>query len=252
MKSISIIISFSYDTDEIKIFDNRKWLIALGIITFLLINIFVAYLYCNEKYYLEKGIISISDYMFYYGMFGIILASICIIISTYAPCGDETLPELSKIICSVKDENENYYLTSYIISFKNFSKEYLGLRIFFLVIYSILIYIGVYYSYVVYKILSPIYQICMFRLNLLILTILDFINDLTNDKIEGISITLYIFEILILIFYLIGSIVYLEFIELNFCNLNFYLKKNIKIRAKADTRISLTSINSDNNDDEAN
>ena len=41
--------------------------------------------------------------------------------------------------------------------------------------------------------------------------------------------------------------VYLEFIELNFCNLNFYTKRNIKERSTTETRISLgnTSANSE-------
>ena len=33
--------------------------------------------------------------------------------------------------------------------------------------------------------------------------------------------------------------VYLEFIELNFCDLNFYTKRNIKESSKSEIRISL-------------
>ena len=245
INTISIILSFLYDTDDVKIIDNRNWLIPFEIIISLLLHIFQAFLFCNEKYYLEKRIISITDYMFCYGIFGVITCFICIIISTFVPCGDNTLPEISKLICNYQDENENYYLDSYIIYFKVLAKEYLGLKIFLIIIYITLIYSSTFYCYVIFKKLNPIYHICMYRLNFLILDILVFINDLINDKIEGITITKNILDILILLFYLLGAIVYLEFIELNFCGLNFYLKKNIKERALSDTRISLGSVNSD-------
>ena len=54
-------------------------------------------------------------------------------------------------------------------------------------------------------------------------------------------------EIIIFAINIIGSIVYLEFIELNFCNLNFYTKRNIKERSVSDSEIYLgnDTINSD-------
>ena len=55
IKSISIILSFSYETDDIQIFNERKWLIPLGVIIYLLLSLFSGYLHCNEKYYLEKN-----------------------------------------------------------------------------------------------------------------------------------------------------------------------------------------------------
>ena len=90
----------------------------------------------------------------------------------------------------------------------------------------------------------------MWQLIFLVLEILGFINDLANNKIQGIYITKNILEIIVLIFYLFGSIVYLEFIELNCCNLNYYLKRKIKERAKTDTLISLTTIDNEYNDNE--
>ena len=79
--------------------------------------------------------------------------------------------------------------------------------------------------------LSPIYYVCMRIFDSLILDILVFINDLINSNIQGIYLYINICDILVLIFYAIGSIIYLEFIELNFCDLNFYTKRNIKNRS---------------------
>ena len=87
----------------------------------------------------------------------------------------------------------------------------------------------------VYKELSPVYYICTNRFVNPILSIYYFINDyIKNDNIEDIDIIINIFNFLIFIFYILGSIVYLEFIELNFCNFNFYTRRNIRERAIED------------------
>ena len=240
--TINIIISFANNTEDVQIFNNRKWLIPLGIIVYLLSQIFRAYTYCYEKYFLEKKVISITNFLLVYGIFGIIASVLCATISTFVPCGDNTLPELSKIICNFKDDNETYYFDSYIIHFKSFASEYFGVKITLKIITSILFYASNYYVIVIYKKLSPIYHICMKKLNSLIINILFFMNNLINDKIGRIDITKSILDILILIFYILGSIVYLEFIELNFWNLNFYTKRKIKERSNTETSICLDEI----------
>ena len=57
-------------------------------------------------------------------------------------------------------------------------------------------------------------------------------------------------DILILIFYAFGSIIYLEFIELNFCNLNFYTKRQIKKRSTEEDFLSLENIKEYGENDE--
>ena len=242
--TIKIIISFVNSTNDIKTLENNKWLIPLGIVTNFLTQIFRAYTYCYEKYYLEKKIISIRNFLLIYGIFGIITSSVCATISTYIPCGDETLPELSKEnICNYKDENEGlYYFDSYIIFFKQFASEYFDVRLTLKIIQSILFYASNYYIIVIYKVLSPIYHICMKKLNSIIIDILFLMNNLINNKIGSLDIIKSILDILILIFFISGSIVYLEFIELNFCELNLYIKRKIRERSNSDIIISLDSI----------
>ena len=83
----------------------------------------------------------------------------------------------------------------------------------------------------------------MTRLNVLILTIFSFINDLiNNDNLKKIDISIGILNIINLLFYVLGSTVYLEFIELNFCDLNFYTKRKIKERSNTETSICLDEI----------
>ena len=248
IQTIYIILSFVNNIPKVDILENRKWLIPVGVIVYLSFQVLKAYIFCNEKYYLEKRVISISGYLLCYGLFGIISTFICLIISTYVPCGDNSIPQLSKNVCSFEDNEEIYYFDSYILYFKELISENFGYRLILIISESILYYASNYYIYVIYKKLSPIYHICMKRLGFLILDILVFINDIKNkDEYEHIDLILSILNIILLFFYLFGSSVYLEFIELNFCNLNFNTRRKIRERAYGDLGISLgdTSVNSE-------
>ena len=243
MQTIIIIMNFVNDTKKVKIFDDEKWLIPIGVIFTFLSNIFRAYVYNNEKYYLEKRYISIIDYLLIYGIFGALSTFFCAILASYVPCGDNSLPEFSKIVCSYVDDDEIYYIDSYKIFFKEFASDYLSLRIVLKIIDIILYYISNYYIYVIYKILSPIYHIYMKRLNSLIFNILELINySINDDDIQSLDVSLNVLNILLLLFFILGSLVYLEFIELNFFGLNFYLKRKIKERANSESMIHLNTI----------
>ena len=91
----------------------------------------------------------------------------------------------------------------------------------------------------------------MHRLNVLILNILLFINSLINSDNSRIYIITNIIDILLLVFYLLGSIIYLEFIELNFCGLNFYTRKNIKRRANRECYYSIENLGNISSDNES-
>ena len=83
----------------------------------------------------------------------------------------------------------------------------------------------------------------MYRLNNLIIDILLFINDSINKNIKKIDSSITILEILIFIFYISGSAVYLEFVELNFSYLNFNTRRNIRRRSDTEFKISIDELN---------
>ena len=244
IKTISIILSFLNNTKNVQMFNDRKFLIPVGLSFYLLMQLFKAYIFCNEKYYLEKRYISIINYMFFYGLFGFLTSTLCAVLSSFIPCGDNSLNDFFKTVCAYEDK-DIYYFDNYKIFFKELAKSYLGLRIFLLIFQCGLYYSSNYYIYVIYKKLSPIYHICMKRFNYLILDSLVFINDLVNQNIQGFSLVLSIFDILLLIFFVLGSVIYLEFFELNFCELNFYMRKRIKERSKKEISFSLDNISSE-------
>ena len=190
--------------------------------------------------------------MLIYGIFGFISTLIGALISTLVPCGDDTLPELSKKICSITENNlTSYYFDSYSIYHEKLSSKYFTAKIFIIIIRSALNFASTQYIFAIYKNLSPIYYICMNRLNVLILNILWFINSLINNDNSDTYKTTNIIDIVLSVFYLLGSIIYLEFIELNFCGLNFYTRRNIKKTANNEINYSLEDIGDINNDNES-
>ena len=246
LQTIIIILNFINKTDVVTIFNDGKWLIPLGLIGNVLNNFFRAYVYNNEKYYLEKRNISIINYLLIYGIFGTLVTIIGALLSTYIPCGDNSLPEFSKIICSYTDNHEIYYYDNYIIFFKEFASNYLGLRIIIQIIDAIFNYAYNYYLYIIYRILNPIYHICLRRFAETIIAFLIFINDVINyDNIDNLYISLSILNILLLTFFILGSIIYLEFIELNFCELNFHVKRNITERSTTEYTLELDNFSID-------
>jgi len=82
--------------------------------SFFLFRVFKTYTFSNIKYYFDKRVISITNFMFIYGIFGVIASLIGALISTFVSCGDNTLPELSKKICAYsKNNHTSYYFDSY-------------------------------------------------------------------------------------------------------------------------------------------
>ena len=84
----------------------------------------------------------------------------------------------------------------------------------------------------------------MYRLAILIVSILGFINGLINAEMNALDTSLNICDLFTLFCYISGATVYLEFIELNFCNLYFYTKRNIQGRSNIDSMISLDDLSS--------
>ena len=250
LKTIYIILYVTQDTNAKNIFRGRMWIIPILIIIFFIYRVSRVFIMCNEKYYLEKKSIDLLRYIILYGIYGFVITSIGAIISSNIPCGDDTIPELSKKVCNYVENNKTYYFDSYKIYFTTlYNDQYFSSKVILLIIKSILYFSCTYSIYAIYQKLSPIYYICMQRFDYLVIIVLYFINQLVNDKIEGINITLNIINIFISIFYIFGSIVYLEFIELNFCNLNFYIRRNIQDRSDKEFIIALDdiSVNSDIN-----
>ena len=223
-----------------KIYKTYKILIPLGIIIFLFITYLRAYICFKIKDLMDLKFISSNIILIIYGLMGTIICGISCIITTYKPCEDTIISfdEMIKI-CSQKIVNEkknkgNYYYDSYIVYNEKIFKEdglYAFGNICFIIMRIIIIYFVDLFSVLILKYLNPFFFLCARFINYFFVRIINII--ILAIKKEEINNDSY-FEILSQVFAVIGILVYIEFIELNFCDLNHNLKKNIINRCVKD------------------
>ena len=101
------------------------------------------------------------------------------------------------------------------------------------------------YSLLIIRNLSPEYYLCSYGIYFFISRFFELINAIINDGV----INTAIFNLLADTVSLICILIYLEIIELNFCNLNHNLKKNIENRCIDDYNVNnlYDDIDSDSN-----
>ena len=231
MKICSII--FIYKNDENRIFIKYSWLLYFGVIFFLLFFFLDAYLVCKMKWYFDFKFFSEKKLLTIFGICGSIIFFILSIISHFIKCHVDTF---SSIVCTIYDaENSAKYFDNFKIYFKNIWKEDRTVFINCVYIFIILLKISLsalhyFFSFSIIKVLGPEYMVFSDSVLYFIIKIICLIYFIMMNTLK----TDFIFDFLSQVFSILGTIIYLELIELNFCNLNHNLKKYINLRAKFD------------------
>ena len=228
-----------------KLYTDYKWIIPIGIIMFILVLFIKDYSYCRLKWLFDLKYISEIKILIIHGFIGTVFCLIGCIISSNIKCIDKEIFNGITYICRVSN---NTYYDHFLIYFQDIWKE--KREIWINIIYVILILIKIILSFLnnlflvlIIKYLSPEYKICS---NNIYYFITEFIKFLIFER--DISI---LFEFLAEVFSIIGAFIYLEFIELNFCKLNYYLKKNIINRSLLEEKLctDFSTMNNDNDND---
>ena len=261
MKWISLMFIF-FDSSE-RIYKTYYIFIPIGLIIFLSITCIRAYTSCKIKMLMDLKYISSNKLLVIYGAIGTIICALTCLITTFAPCGDTIISydEMIKICTckkAIKSENENsnktinYYDSFIIHSEKVFKGD--GLNIFknicLIIIKIIVIYFVNLFSILILKYLNPLFFICARYIYYFIVHVINFIVSLIKGvNIENGSYLDFFSEFV----GILGILIYIEFLELNFCNLNYNLKRNIIQRSGEDapymTLIPLNEITDINQDD---
>ena len=260
MKILSIVFRM-FDSHKKRIYQEITWIIPIAIISYILITLQRAYSYCKTKWLFELKFISPLKLLTLYGFFGAIFCFILSIIPTLIPC-NKSFSQI-ELICTLttKDtlnDSTIYYYENYIIYFKhlwNDEKIYINIIYLFLFVLKIFLcfLIKLYLMLIIYN-LSPEYLICSNCLLYFIIELADFILFVIKIKKEESSFRIYkFFGSLNQFICLLGCIIYLEIIELNFCGLNNNLKKNIMERSMEEINaIKLYEENEKDDEDEDN
>ena len=171
-----------------------------------------------------------------------IIVLISCLISHFVKCANKEIINDIDLICLVKIETSNtieYYFDNFSYYFEYLWKKdintWMNLCYLFLFIIRILLnYLRILYIILIIKKLSPEFYLCAYDIYYIINRTIGLINAIVNDG----NVLIEIYNVLTEFGALVGISIYLELIELNFCNLNHNLKKYIEIRSIRDYKSS--------------
>ena len=234
LKIYSITLTFT-SGEKNNFYSTNKGLISFVICYFALI-ILRSYVNTEIKVFLDLKYISQKILLISYGIAGSIMCFIMGIFTSNVSCSKE----LENYVCYMTYDGKYYYdnFFNYYESGKNFLVRLIIILLGLLTYFS-----SIYYCTLIIKTLTPIHVIFSFPIQffiektfLLIFTAIFFIERLFNG--ENLS-ERFLADIFGDTASIIGFLIYLEIFELNFCGLNFNLKKNIMERSESEYSESL-------------
>jgi hypothetical protein len=246
-------ISISLISEDEKIYKKYP-LVFFFVILYFLIILARSYVNTQIKVFMDLKFITHRTLLMSYGLTGASLCFIAGIITSFVPCSDNKAIEA--FVCKVKYNDNIYYdeIHSYIESSKNMSA-----RLIIIVLGIISFFCNKFFYTLIIKNYTPIHVIFSFPMQffiektfLLIFTAIFFRSHLFSEENQ---LEKFLLDISGDIASIIGFLIYLEIIELNFCKLNYNLKKNIISRGENDYKFSFCinrkykEVNSDSSED---
>ena len=235
---INIALTFAEKDEKKGLYIKYWWLIFIAVLLYLIYSTLISFALVQLKkiYYLK--FLPVSYIVLIYGILGVIFCVSLSTIFTFNSCGyyKENIYEIKDNICKIIDRDNQTFFENYNIYFsetwKN-SKEYEKRNE---IISSILKYICFalhkYYEMKIVESLTPFHRIissaiyyCGEIIYILIFKIIEIVND--DNRYFKVKLSIDFFGFL---FCIIAFLIYSEIIEINLCNLNYNLRKNIIIR----------------------
>ena len=228
----------------------HKWLIPIGIITYIGLFILRSWIYTELKWFMDIEYASHNKILINYGIFGVILYSVLCLATNSKQCkkGSEERYEINDYICKIHDNDNNTYFASfskYFEAFKNLPIKEKLIEIFVVnLLGAIAFFISKYSTILIIKNLTPIHYIFstpfMFFTHKIVLLIYNTFNYLINHYsffnpyATKMKINIFFFDLSGDLLSLLGFLVYLEIVVLHFCELDYDIKINIMKRSNTD------------------
>ena len=213
-----------------------NWLVPTGIIAYLFLITLRSYINSKLKYYMDLKYISANKLLMFYGFLGAVFCSIGCIIATYKECEETTSNNKNfyDYICILyKDDDKNNLKKKYFDNIFIYYEKFERNEIFRILCHILFYFLHKYYSILIIKFFTPVHLILSFPVSYFFLKIIMIINTLIknrtvfNDIPKKYKSEKFILDLAGDITSIIGFLVYLEIIELNFCKFNYNLRRNI-------------------------
>ena len=245
-KIISLFLHLFLEEFKYLIYNQYKFLYIIGVFSYLIIIIIRAYSVTEIKVLIDLRYISPNKLLIISGIVGILINSAIIVISTFNKC---EFKNIDIHLCNVVEDinKDEAYLDNFFIYYKILRNSVNSGRYYEVIIevltsfVGIIIYFFFIYFYIsIIKYLTPIHVIFYALIYAFIVRIIIIFISINNNSYFNQEI----FNIYILIlngiadfFSGFGICIYLEIIELNFCDFNRNLRRNIIIRSKEELNI---------------
>ena len=229
LKIYSISLTLIYGDTHV-FYNKYRPLITFALFYFLLITL-RSYVNTEIKFFLDIKYISQRILLISYGIAGVILCLFTAIFTSYVSCPDV----LVGYVCKKEHDNKFYYdeMHNYYESGKNFL-----VRLIVIVLGMITFFSYMYHYTLVIKFYTPVHVIFSFPIHfflektfLLILSGIFFRDDLFQEQQQWKK---FLLDETGDIAAITGFLIYLEMIELHFCNLDFNIKRKIIERGEKD------------------
>ena len=248
-KILSIFIYMFSESFKDFVYNKHKFLYPIGIIIYIIIIIIRAYADTEIKKFMDYKYISLSKILIFIGLSGIAVNIIIMLISSFIKCS--SVDDIDIHLCNVdyvnlnnmNDRNETYF-ENILIYFKILNDSIDDGRYYEIIIEFFICLFGVvthffysYFYFLIIKHLSTIHTIfysLVYSFSIRIISIIISISSNSFFNQGTFNIPIFIFTGISDIFAGFGICVYCEVFELNFCNLNYNLRRNIIKRGEDD------------------
>ena len=232
-------------------------LVPIGILIYISLITLRSYVNSSIKWLIDLKYISEKKLLMFYGLMGAIISSIICIITTFIECKDKgENADIYDYICKVEYSKKRYFDNFKAVHHTLENKEDVWIIILKTILGIIFFYFNKYFSMLIIKYFTPVHLIFSFPVYYFIQKIVLIINTLIQEKTlfsaNRINFIEAKFSLDILgdIFSSFGFLIYLEIIELNFCELNYNLRRKISERADNEKLGYLGIEDEDEDDDE--
>ena len=185
-----------------------------------------AYASISFKWFIDFKYISMHKISIYIGIIGFFFSLVLLFFFSFIPCYDNK--EFIKYVCQFEHNGKNYYDSFKFLKNIDFNDKFFIELFIIIPFFLILNSLNFYFTLLIINHLDPFYLIPIDTIYFIIYQSIDFLVTLEKaNKLNNIRFVLATLSDLICV---LCCSIYLEIVELNFCDLNKNIRRNIMLR----------------------
>ena len=209
-----------------------RYFLPIIMLIYLAAMISNAYSSIRNKWFMDFKYISIFRILIYFGVIGFIFSVILLIIATFIPCSKDNI--FISYVCQIEYKDSIFYDNFMTLKSIEFNNNFFLEIIVILPLFLFSSFLNAYFELLIIYQLDPFYLISIDCAYFLIYEIIDYCLTFSKTNLyRNIKLSCQVSSNTIS---LILSCIYLEIIELHFCDLDHYTRKKILERESEDTQ----------------